>query len=229
MTTSEATVYNWALAALGSKARIQLPTESSPEAEVCKLWFESVRDQVLQTAPWDSAKAYKRLALSVERETEEGEWMQTDPAPGWRFAYSVPNDMLSPRFLSTYAQFELGVNASNQKVIYTNEAQAVLCYTKRQTNIDMWEPALQHAIGFALAAHIAMKLTGSQDKVRLVTAQAIDKIMTARQAAANAPQFIQDSTPEWIAGRGYAGASSSPRYIHPYAEFTVTGVAVGLN
>lgn len=225
MTTSIVDVYNWALAALGSRSRVQSPTESSIEAERCSLFFENVRDQILRSAPWDCARSYKRLAVSAVRD-ETQPWTDLDPPPGYRFAYSLPADFIWPRYLTTFAKFELGINANNQRVLYTNQEQAILCYTKRQTRIDLWEADLAAAIGFALAAHICASITGSNDKVRLVTSQAIDKILTARQNSANAPQILLETTPEWIAARGSAYGINNPIFIYPSAEFAYGGLSL---
>lgn len=227
MTAGPVDVYNWALAAIGSRSRLQATTEASREASICTLFYENVRDQILRSAPWDSAKAYKRLAQSAVR-ADNAEWASTDPAPGWTYAYAVPSDFIWPRSISTYARFEMGINSLNQRVIYTNDAAPILCYTRRQVRVDLWDSDLQAAVGFALGAHICMSLTGSQDKVRLITAQAIDKIIAARQNMANSQDFQPQSTPEWIAARGYAGTAPVSPYIFPSAEFTYAGFSSAL-
>lgn len=228
MTTTVVDIYNWALAALGSRSRIQSPTEASVEAEKCSLFYDNVRDQVLRSAPWDCARAYKRLAQSAER--DDGlDWVATDPAPGWRYAYALPSDFIWPRFISTFAKFEMGISSTNQRVIYTNDQSPILCYTKRQTRVDLWDADLAAAISFALGAHICASITGSNDKIRLVTGQAIDKILSARQNAANAPDFQLETVPEWLLARGYAGASPTTQFIYPSAEFSFGGFSSALS
>lgn len=227
MAADVVTIFNWAIAALGSRSRVQSPTESSVEAEACLLFYENVRDQILRSAPWDCARAYKRLAQSAENDGADA-WVATDPAPGWRFAYSTPSDFIWPRFMSTFTHFELGVNSMNQKVIYTNDEAPILCYTKRQELVGIWDADLQSAVAFALAAHICLKITGSTQKVELTTRQAIDKILSARQNAANAPNYSFDTVPEWISARGYGGGAPVNPYIYPSAEFTYAGFSSAL-
>lgn len=227
MAASVVDIYNWALAAIGSASRVQSPTEASNEAEACSLFYENVRDQILRSAPWDCARAYKRLAQNAERD-ENVEWAPAAPAPGWRFAYALPSDFIWPRFLSTYAHFEIGVSNLDQRVIYTNDTAPILCYTRRLTRVDLMDSDLQAALGFALGAHICMKLTGSHDKVQLVTAQAIDKILSARQSAANASNFSFESVPEWLAARGYGGVAPVQPYLYPSAEFSYAGFSSAL-
>lgn len=227
MSVSVVDIYNWALAAVGTRARVQATTETSVEAEACTIFYENVRDQILRSAPWDCARTYKRLAQSASR-SEDTDWVEADPAPGWLYSYALPSDFLWPRFISTYARFELGVNSLNQKVLYTNDATPILCYTKRQTRVDLWDADLQAAVGFALGAHICMKLTSSESKTKLVTGQAIDKILAARQAAANAPNFSFETVPEWLSARGYGGVAPTNPYIYPSAEFSYAGFSSAL-
>lgn len=228
MTASVVDIYNWSLAALGNRSRVQAADEESREALRCSLFYENVRDQILRSAPWDCARAFKRLAQSSERADDGSAWTSVDPAPGWQFAYALPADFIWPRYISTYARFEMGLTSTDQRVLYTNDEAPILCYTKRQTRVDLWDADLQAAVGFALAAHICMAITGSEDKVRLVTAQAIDKILAARQNNANSPDFIPESTPEWIAARGYALAAPTRPYIYPPAEFAYAGFSSAL-
>lgn len=222
MSASVVSIFNWALGAIGNSSRIQSPEEESSEARECGLYYENVRDQILRSAPWDCAKAFKRLAQVAENDGNDP-WEPIDPAPGWRFAYALPANFLWPRFISTFARFELGLTDKDQRVIYTNDPEPILCYTKRQERVDVWDADLQAAVAYALAAHICMKLTGSNDKVRLVTAQAIDKILAARSAAANAPNMDFETIPEWIAARGFGGTAPVSRYIFPSAEFSYAG------
>ena len=227
MTATVVDIYNWALAALGNRSRIQSPEEDSREALRCGLFYENVRDQILRSAPWNAAKAYKRLALSAERD-DDAAWVATDPAPGWRYSYSTPPDFLWPRSISTFARFEQGLSSTNTRVIFTNDEAPILVYTKRQERVDLWEADLQAAVAFALAAHICQAITGSNDKVRLVTAQAIDKILAARQNDANASDFQLDWTPEHIAARGAALAAPVRPFIYPPAEFSYAGFSSAL-
>lgn len=222
MAADVVTIFNWAIGALGNRSRIQSPTEDSVEAEACLLYYENVRDQVLRSAPWDCARTYKRLAQQSFNDGADA-WTTADPAPGWNRAFALPADFLWPRFLASYGRFELGVTSGNQRVLYTNDVTPILCYTKRQELVGLWDADLQAAVAYALAAHICLKVTGSTDKVRTVTAQAVDKILSARSSAANAPNMQFESVPEGLAARGYGGIAPTAQYIYPSAEFTYGG------
>lgn len=221
-------LYNLALSSVGTKALVSSPDEASREAEVCTLWYATVRDSVLRAAPWSSARASKRLALQVERDVDE-DWVATDPEPGWRFAYSTPSDMIAPRYLSNFDRFALAVSSTNSRTILTNTENAILVYTKRQEQVQMWDISLYLAVAYALAAHIAMHLHGKPDRAQLAQEKANAFIMQARLDAANAVQEQYQTVPDWITARGYAGAAPSVRFIYEYGPLIAVTDGVGVS
>lgn len=88
-------IFNLACSAIGTRARIASPTENSREAEVCRDWYDLIRDRVLQMAPWPEATAWSRLALLQERD-DTLDWASTDPDPGFRYMYALPSDYIYP-------------------------------------------------------------------------------------------------------------------------------------
>jgi hypothetical protein len=215
-------IYNQALSLVGERTTISSTTQVHPAVEVCNLWYPSVRDSILASAPWQSATAFQRLAVLAERDFLV-DWVTTDPSPYWRFTYGQPGDLLRPRHLNTYAQFTPGTDSANRKVIWANAEDPILVYTKRQERPDLWDIGLQRAIVFGLAAHIAIKLTGKRERAIDSHALAMAIIMEARVNEANSQEHFLDYTPEVLVARGYSGATSSARYIYPYADFTVSG------
>lgn len=207
-------IYNSALSSIGTKQRVTLPTERSVEAEECTLWYAQVRDKVLAAAHWTSASAAQRLALQVERDTAV-DWVVTDPPPGWLFAYSLPNDMVIPRYLTDYGRFTLGSASTGEKQLYTNTENAILIYTKRIESVDAWDIDLRMAIIFTLGAHVCMKLTGKHERLKIALEQANNLIMGARINDANAQEMQFDTVAPWHAARG-VNALSDFRYIFPY-------------
>lgn len=208
-------IYNLALAASGSRSRVSATTESSREAEECTLWYAEVRDQVLRAAFWPGARANQRLALRVERDADE-DWVSTDPDPGYVYAYGVPADIIAPRYLSTFERFIISTSSDNSKVLCANTENAILTYTKRQTNINLWDAQLKMAIIYALAAHISTPLHGKNSRADRVEARANALILEARAAAGNTDEALHDTVPEWIAARGSAFATPPDRFIYPY-------------
>lgn len=219
MAQDEVTLYNMALSAVGTSS-VAHPQEDSREAEICRLWFPLVRDQILAQANWGSAKAYARLALLAERDEAE-DWGVLAPEPGFRFVYSAPSDMIRPRYLSGFGRFVLTTRSSGTphgtvRAIATQQEDAILVYTQRQENMALWDIDLYLAVGYALAAQIAMPLTGKPGVGRFLLEEAQNVIMAARVRSANEDVNEFDTVPDWLRARGYSGLSPSARYLYPY-------------
>lgn len=214
MITDEVTIYNMALNAVGTRSNVSIPQETSREAEICRRWFGTVRDQVLRAAPWPSCKAFARLALLKQRD-EQIPWDLNDPEPGFLFAYASPSDMLGPRFLVNYERFTLSRYPAGGMAINCNMPEALLCYTRREENIALWDVQLQMAIVYGLAAYISMPLHGKTSRTNLMIQQANDLIMQARESAANTDVNEVDTIPSWIAVRGYATPVLDVKYYYP--------------
>lgn len=208
-------LYNQALDASGVRDRVSSTSEVSRGAETCTLWYNAVRQQVLSAAYWPSARANKRLALSVERSTT-ADWVSTDPDPGFKYAYSTPNDFLRARWLSDFSYFIVSTNSVNSRVISTNMDEALLTYTKDQTNINLWGPELYMAIVYALAAHICIPLHGKNVRARDVENRANALIYTARETALNSDAEQYESIPSWLSARGSAFNTAEQRFMFPY-------------
>ena len=222
MPADAVTIYNMALTSLGYGVTLTSTNEIDRGAELCNIWYETVRDGILKAAPWPEATAYSRLALITERDDDEP-WVETDPPPGWLYAYGVPSDYLWPRYMSDYQRFIVTMRG-NTRIIATNQETPILIYTRRLEAVHLWNPDLVNTVAHGLAAHIAKALTGKDSDVVRAYQLANEKIIATRAAASNeTEQPSLEWTPEWIAARGYAGAGPSHKYIYPPAEFTLSG------
>ena len=221
--TTEVGLYNLALSLIGSRADVASTIEASREAETCLLWYDDVRNRILHAAPWPSATVVARLDLDLERDTNS-DWTEADPAPGWRYGYLTPSDMLRPQYMSSFGRFVEGLDqSSNKKRIFSDVEDAVLVYTKDQTTITVWDHALKMSIVHALAAYIAIPLTGKLQRARDVLEQANGMVVEARLASANSQEGQLESMPEWITARGYSYTPLS-RYVYPFGPLlTLTG------
>lgn len=218
----EVTIYNLALSSVGTRSRVDSPTEPTREAQICRKWFGPVRDRVLRAAPWPCAKAWGRLALLKERDPTAA-WEADDPEPGFLYAYSPPQDMLAPRYLAGYQRFSLTSYPNNRLAIMTNVNQALMCYTKRQENIQLWDVGLRMAIVYALAAHIALPLHGKASRARQAMDEANNLMVAARDEAANTDVGMLETIPSWIRARGYPTPGETVRYFYPYEGLFTPG------
>jgi len=227
MAQSQTNLYNMALSAVGSRAKISLPTENSRAAEECQIWYDSARQTVLRAAHWQAAKKYFRLSLLNTR-SDSAAWLATDPEPGWIYQYSAPSDMLAARNLSGFERFTVGTDfTTNVRSIECDIEDALLHYTFDQTDLSLWDASLYQAIAFALASFIAEPLTGKRSRVRDVTDKANAIIREARAQTLNEMSGRIEYLAEWHEARGFSGGVSSARYIYPFGNLiSGTGAAV---
>jgi len=214
------TLFNLALSSCGTRAAVSSPNENSREAEICRTWYPIVRDHILRAAPWPSTRAEKRLAVLAERDFDL-QWTSTDPSPTFTYAYSVPADMLAPRHLTDYSRFILGVHNGTTSAIMTNSEDAILVYTRRQTDPNMWDTQLQLAIAFGLGSFICKPLNGKVSTANAMREEANGLINSARVSAANTDFVAQESSPDWLAKRGSAYDAPSTRYIYPLGTMLI--------
>lgn len=238
MISDEVSVYNLALNAIGARNNVGATTEASREAEVCRLWYAVVRDQILAAAHWPSARTFARLAQAgAQRDV----WQPGDPEPGFLYSFFTPSDMLRPQYLTSYSRFTLtvgnkvnsrniatetgspidteddlgiavegGVYTRPAMVISCDDCSPVLAYTTRQKNVALWDSELQMAVIYGLAAQIARPLTGKAQLSQSLVNQANALVMAARVGAANTDEDFKESIPDWLAVRGYT--QEFPRY-----------------
>lgn len=207
MIADEVSIYNVALNAIGARSNLSSTTENSRDAEVCRLWYPIIRDQILCAAPWPSCEASKRLALLSERDLS-ADWVSTDPSPGYKYKYSCPSDMLRPRYLADFSPFRISAHSGSVRALNTNRDEAVLTYTQRNYTVAGWESPLQMAVAYGLAANIAMPLTGKAQRANFLIQQANDLINTARLEAANQIFEPIETVPDWISARGYSNPTN---------------------
>ena len=127
MARSEVSICNAALGHLGNHSDIQSLDEASAEAKKCKKYYADTRDEVLRAHHWGFATSFVTLAT------------HSDTAPAvWTYVYAYPNNCMKARYIVDTAsrnanrpiafQKALAADGTTQ-LIYTNQKEAVLCYT----------------------------------------------------------------------------------------------------
>lgn len=220
--SSEVQVYNLALNAIGERSNISSPIEQSRPAEVCNLWYSPVRDQILAAAPWPEATKIAYPALLATADDDDA-WLETEPRTGYAYVYAMPSDALRPRYMSDFSRF-LFTNFGGQRALHSNTQDAILAYTSRLENIALWDPELQMAVVYGLAANICMPLSGKPSRAKMLAEKANELILGARVAAANANNESYESIPDWIVARGFNNPAST-RYFHPYGGMLTVSTA----
>ncbi len=213
MAQSQTELFNLALSAAGTRSFVSAPNEASREAEICRLWYEPVRRQILQAAPWPSTRSVARLALLSER--VEDAWAAGKPLPQYQYAYALPANCLRPRFLSSYSRFEISLLSTTQQAIMTSAPEAIMIFTFDQFDPTMWDPSLYLAIAAGLASKITMPLTGKQALARIAFQEANFAIGAAQEAAANEDYAPVEWLSEGLQARGSSYGLGIERFIYP--------------
>lgn len=128
----------------------------------------------------------------------------------------------------TGAQFTFTISTSTkvtQRVIYTNQEDATLCYVKQMTDPNVWDPQFQDAFVQFLGANMCYALTGDKALANTCIQEANRLIMEARKSDGNEGLTINNVTPDWIRGRGYAFGDTL--YSGPWSNFDWGGLLPG--
>lgn len=141
-------IFNLALSHLGN-LRVASDTEDSAEAEVLRTHWDNTRRGLLRRSAWNFAETEETLSA-----IEDGE------AFDFAYGYQLPSDYLMclkfnripPANQST--QFKIA-----GEVLYSDDTEAVLEYTRDETDCTKWDDEFCNALSYFLAAAIGPTLT----------------------------------------------------------------------
>ncbi len=151
MATSEVSICNDALILIGG-TRISSLAEDTKQGQLCNEQYSKVRDQLLNSHPWNFA--LYRKELSAEPELPTG-WYD------WTYAYTIPADVLRILDLDdTEASW-----AKENTYIFTNYSPVSIRYIKKITETGRFPPHFDKALAHALALNIIYALTQSSTLV----------------------------------------------------------------
>lgn len=95
----------------------------------------------------------------------------------------------------------------SQRVVLTNQQNPTLAYVKQVTDPNLMDSLFQSAWTSALAAGLAMGLTGDKALANGLVGQTNRDILEARKADGNEGMTVNDHTPDWIRVRGWGDPS----------------------
>ena len=192
-------VVNQALSHLRAKSRVSnLDTDATLEAHNARLHYDVVRRSMLQKYEWTFAEQVLAMAVSTGSS-------RTD----WTYAYQWPANCLRPRGFQdgtrrrSRVPFVVGLSDDgNERLIFTDQASAVLVYTVDVTNTTFWPPLFAFALSWALAAEMAAGVTNGDVSSHQ---QAFNRAQQAEIQAwtADANMLTEDEEPDasWIEAR----------------------------
>lgn len=148
-----------ALAAVGHSQFIDNIDEKTKEADVCKLFYDTAKQELLRLLRPQFAQKWVKLALITE-----------NPSVEWEFAYQYPTDALKvlriPAQLNNRIPWEYGTIGS-QKAIMTNQAgaEAVIIHDVSE---QFFDSSFGSLLALNLARSIAMPLSIDQSIQRTI-------------------------------------------------------------
>lgn len=233
--TSPVDTVNIALAEIGTQSTVSSisPSDGSNEGNIASLLYQPKIDSLHRAAHWNFARY--QASLTLIRSTIIAGVASSDPPPQpWLYEYLYPADCLQARFIIPYMNPTAGVSpplttAMNQapilfagppikfqvandlylnkptRVIFTNAENAILVYTKRIVNPDLWDAHFSNAATSFLGAWFVNALTRDRSLMKDQFEIAKDIINQARISDGNEGLTNADSLPDWMAVRGVSG------------------------
>lgn len=179
--SSDIEICNVALSRVAHTQPIVSFTERSKAAELCSVFYTSLRDLVLQAFPWPFAESIVALA-------DLG-----SPVNGWAYRYRYPasclkvRDIVQPgwrRALTSDQQipFQIGYDAGG-RVIHTDQPEASCRFTFRVEDSTFFDPQFADVLAWRLAMDLALPLS-SKPELQQFAAQQYQMALTIAEGSA---------------------------------------------
>lgn len=233
MAASPEEICNRALSDIGARVLISSIGENTPAGTQCELWYDILRKQLLQAAPWSFARktvALTQLALLSDSPMPDGmyPWLvkYTYPADCLRVNYILPPPILpvadiapdvsgGPQFTNGWLMpsrswrflpaYDTDPDEMDapRKVLLSNLIDAYGVYVVDVEDTTLFDPSFEVALSAALSYKLVMPLTGNAGMKSGFQAIAQQELLTARVKNSNEAISSSDHTPDWIAVRGF--------------------------
>jgi len=162
-------ICNSALNQLGASTILAL-TENSKNGRICNSRYDTVKDAVLRSHPWNCAT--KRQILAQDTDT---------PAWGFVYQYTLPSDCLRVLAIENY---DSDYKIEGRKIL-SNDSEISLIYISAISDPNEMDVLLREVIGSALAADIAYAVTANASISRQMEERYLLKLKEARHADAS--------------------------------------------
>jgi hypothetical protein len=193
---SETQIAKLALQHIGDRYDITDLTEETVEAEQVNLIFDDTRDWLLRQHPWNFAKKFATPTALTGTVPNNFDFMYIYMTDAVRVL-----GVVDPLDAGTAIEFEVARNSADTKVILTDAEDAEFFYTARITNPAEFDPEFTIAFSYALAAKLAMPLTGDRAIMGDMATLARNMINSAWETDAN--EGLEEELPDadWIQAR----------------------------
>ena len=162
-------ICNSALNQLGAGSITAL-TENSKNARLCNERYETVRDAVYRSHPWNCL--IKRVQLAQDSDT---------PAWGFSYQYTLPSDCLRVLQIKDY---DADYKIEGRKLLI-NVSEVYLLYSAQITDVNELDVLLRETISAGIASDIAYAITSNLQVAKLMTEKYSLKLSEARHTDAS--------------------------------------------
>jgi len=156
MSVSETQICNLALGELGAGRISNIDDEASEKAVLCRLYYDSVVEEVLRSHEWNCAIWYQSLSQIA---STDDDYLLADYNE-YDYQFQLPTSPLCLRALEIpdYTEYDYEIVSG---YLLTNLETVVLKYIRLIEDTARFDPLLVKAIVYRLAADIAPKITNS--------------------------------------------------------------------
>jgi len=168
------------LGRIGSKKLTNYTTDSSTEAEACRLHFWHTVNFLLESFDWPFARARSELTAS-----------ETTPDFQWGYQYALPDDFLCLRHNYTESESEYVDCRWEIEGTYlmTDDSEVDLKYTKKITDTTLFPPLFIEVLVLQLAYKLIPMVAGTEARTLTET---IERELVAKTAKART-KYLQES------------------------------------
>lgn len=180
MSVTATDICNLGISHLGAGATISnLRQDQSPEAKVCRLFYDIVLDKVLRETDWNFATRVEPLNLIEENPSEE-----------WGYSYAYPSNCIRLRRIlsglrsdNKYTRVPYSLYSSDGgRLIYTDKGEAEVEFTYKAYNEAIYPAEFTLGLSYLIAFYIAPtivsnRLRSVQDALYLMYKRTIGEAM----------------------------------------------------
>ena len=191
---SKTDIGNRAISKLGEQRVSNIDTVDIKAAKVIRYMWDSIRDLLLASFPWNFAIARTQLAKDAA-------------APSWGYAnrYTLPSDFLALLEIKGNYDYRLESSTSGGRYILTDAGSPIyIRYIRRVTDTGEFDPLFSEAFASRLAYEGCEEITQSNTKKQIL-AQEYEKNISmayANDSIQDPPTELQAD--EWINAREHA-------------------------
>lgn len=188
MALSEVEICNDALIIVGAST-ISTLSDNTKEAIICNEQYEKVRDQLLQSHPWNFAM--KRAEIAADVSLPSGSW-------DWDYAFTLPTDCL--RIIKVQSEDYTDWAVEGGKIM-SNTSPLRILYIRKETDTTLFSKGFEKALAYAIANRVGYALTQSSTLMTKIRTDFDDALSEARSYDGQEKSTEEVQTDLWLNSR----------------------------